>query len=140
MLAADTRPPPRSCDTFVCVRAATGGVGPACTLFGKNSDRPSEEAHEVCALTTARATATATATATSTATAAAAAAASTAAAAFAFVWCSKNSHVFTKRVLAIVCIAPRRKRCSHCPDGPVVSVLAEDSQFLLLVPFKIPVQ
>ena len=42
-----TRPPPRSCDTFVCVRAATGGVGPACTLFGKNSDRPSEEAHEV---------------------------------------------------------------------------------------------
>ena len=45
--APDTRPPPRSCDTFVCVRAATGGVGPACTLFGKNSDRPSEEAHEV---------------------------------------------------------------------------------------------
>ena len=43
----NTRPSPRSCDTFVCVRAATGGVGPACTLFGKNSDRPSEEAHEV---------------------------------------------------------------------------------------------
>ena len=41
------RPPPRSCDIFVCVRAATGGVGPACTVFGKNSDRPSEEAHEV---------------------------------------------------------------------------------------------
>ena len=46
------RPPPRSCDTFVCVRAATDGVGPACTLFGKNSDRPSEEAHEVLLLAT----------------------------------------------------------------------------------------
>ena len=45
--ALGARPPPRSCDTFVCVRAGTGGVGPACTLFGKNSDRPSEEAHEV---------------------------------------------------------------------------------------------
>ena len=73
------RPPPRSCDTFVCVRAATGGVGPACTLFGKNSDRPSEEAHEVCALTTARATATATATATARLAFAAAASASAAA-------------------------------------------------------------
>ena len=45
--ALGARPPPRSCDTFVCVRAGTGGVGPACTLFGKNSDRPSDEAHEV---------------------------------------------------------------------------------------------
>lgn len=38
------RPQPRSCDTFVYV---AGLGGPACTLFGKNSDRPSEEEHEV---------------------------------------------------------------------------------------------
>ena len=82
MLAPDTRPPPRSCDTFVCVRAATGGVGPACTLFGKNSDRPSEEAHEVGALTTARdANATATARLAFAAAASASAAASSIAAA-----------------------------------------------------------
>lgn len=36
--------PLKSCDTLVFV-AGTGG--PACTLFGKNSDRPSEEEHEV---------------------------------------------------------------------------------------------
>lgn len=36
-------PPPRSCDTFVSV-----GVGGASgTLFGKNSDRPADENHEV---------------------------------------------------------------------------------------------
>ena len=40
-------PPPRSCDTFVFVGGG-GRVGaPAHTLFGKNSDRPSDEAHEV---------------------------------------------------------------------------------------------
>lgn len=39
-------PPPRSCDTFVVVG---GHGGPSCTLFGKNSDRPSVEAHEVVA-------------------------------------------------------------------------------------------
>ena len=38
-------PPPRSCDTFVFVGG--GASGPACTLFGKNSDRPSDEEHEV---------------------------------------------------------------------------------------------
>jgi secernin len=38
------RPPPRSCDTFVYV----GGLnGPAHTIFGKNSDRPADEEHEV---------------------------------------------------------------------------------------------
>ncbi|EOD13722.1 hypothetical protein EMIHUDRAFT_246658 [Emiliania huxleyi CCMP1516] len=37
-------PPPRSCDTFVYV---AGGGGPAATVFGKNADRPSDEAHEV---------------------------------------------------------------------------------------------
>lgn len=42
--APTTKPPPRSCDTFVFVG---GEGGPAATLFGKNSDRPSEEAHEV---------------------------------------------------------------------------------------------
>eukprot|EP00929_Paragymnodinium_shiwhaense_P053974 TRINITY_DN27055_c0_g1_i7.p1 TRINITY_DN27055_c0_g1~~TRINITY_DN27055_c0_g1_i7.p1 ORF type:complete len:355 (-),score=64.98 TRINITY_DN27055_c0_g1_i7:77-1141(-) len=42
----DTRPPPpRSCDTFVFVAGGPGG--PSCTLFGKNSDRPAEEEHEV---------------------------------------------------------------------------------------------
>ena len=41
------RPPPRSCDTLVYVRAEPGGIGPLCTLFGKNSDRPSDEVHEV---------------------------------------------------------------------------------------------
>lgn len=44
---SQTRPPPRSCDTLVYVRAETGGHGPLCTLFGKNSDRPSDEVHEV---------------------------------------------------------------------------------------------
>eukprot|EP00986_Skeletonema_menzelii_P019660 scaffold28851_cov148-Skeletonema_menzelii.AAC.1 len=39
-------PPPRSCDTFVYVGAATGSESSG-TLFGKNSDRPSEENHEV---------------------------------------------------------------------------------------------
>eukprot|EP00931_Biecheleriopsis_adriatica_P074623 TRINITY_DN4863_c3_g1_i1.p1 TRINITY_DN4863_c3_g1~~TRINITY_DN4863_c3_g1_i1.p1 ORF type:complete len:232 (+),score=28.29 TRINITY_DN4863_c3_g1_i1:36-731(+) len=37
-------PQPQSCDTFVFV---AGEGGPSSTLFGKNSDRPSEEAHEV---------------------------------------------------------------------------------------------
>jgi hypothetical protein len=37
-------PPPRSCDTFVFV---AGEGGPSGTLFGKNSDRPSDEEHEV---------------------------------------------------------------------------------------------
>jgi len=38
-------PPPRSCDTFVYVQAPSlEGAG---TLFGKNSDRPSAERHEV---------------------------------------------------------------------------------------------
>ena len=40
-------PAPRSCDTFCFV--AGGAHGPAATLFGKNSDRPSEEEHEVVA-------------------------------------------------------------------------------------------
>lgn len=40
------RPPPRSCDTF-CFVAGPGG--PAATLFAKNSDRPSDEEHEVVA-------------------------------------------------------------------------------------------
>lgn len=44
MASSAQRPPPRSCDTFVVV---AGPGGPACTLFGKNSDRPSEEEHEV---------------------------------------------------------------------------------------------
>ena len=35
---------PRSCDTLVYVG---GEVGPQCTIFGKNSDRPAEEEHEV---------------------------------------------------------------------------------------------
>lgn len=48
-------PPPRSCDTFVFV--AGGAAGPAATLFGKNSDRPSEEEHEVVYLPAARHTA-----------------------------------------------------------------------------------
>ncbi|KAL7523653.1 hypothetical protein ACHAXR_000272, partial [Thalassiosira sp. AJA248-18] len=41
-----TIPPPQSCDTFVYVQAPSlqGTTG---TLFGKNSDRPSSEAHEV---------------------------------------------------------------------------------------------
>ena len=47
MAAPPNRPPPRSCDTLVYVRAETGGTGPLCTLFGKNSDRPSDEVHEV---------------------------------------------------------------------------------------------
>ena len=34
---------PRSCDTFVSV----GGEGAGHTIFGKNSDRPATEAHEV---------------------------------------------------------------------------------------------
>lgn len=38
------RPPPLSCDTFVYV---AGEGGPAHTIFGKNSDRPAEEQHEV---------------------------------------------------------------------------------------------
>ena len=38
------RPPPRSCDTFVFV---AGEGGPACTVFGKNADRPSDESHQV---------------------------------------------------------------------------------------------
>lgn len=38
-------PPPRSCDTFVYVQAPSS-QGPG-TLFGKNSDRPAEENHEV---------------------------------------------------------------------------------------------
>lgn len=37
-------PPPQSCDTFVYVQAEATSSG---TLFGKNSDRPSEERHEV---------------------------------------------------------------------------------------------
>ena len=38
-------PLPQSCDTFVFVQASSSkGVG---TLFGKNSDRPSNEEHEV---------------------------------------------------------------------------------------------
>ena len=42
MRSCDTfgRPPRRSCDTFVI-------VGPELTVFGKNSDRPAEEEHEV---------------------------------------------------------------------------------------------
>lgn len=39
-------PPPRSCDTFVFVGAATC-LESSGTLFGKNSDRPSDENHEV---------------------------------------------------------------------------------------------
>jgi secernin len=42
-------PPPQSCDTFVYVQAPSldgAGTGTG-TLFGKNSDRPSEERHEV---------------------------------------------------------------------------------------------
>lgn len=35
-------PPPRSCDTFVFLAASPSG-----TLFGKNSDRPADENHEV---------------------------------------------------------------------------------------------
>ncbi len=38
-------PSPRSCDTFVFVGATSPGASG--TLFGKNSDRPSEENHEV---------------------------------------------------------------------------------------------
>jgi len=37
-------PQPRSCDTFVYV---AGDGGPSSTIFGKNSDRPSDEKHEV---------------------------------------------------------------------------------------------
>lgn len=45
MLMPTAIPPPLSCDTFVYVQAPSSlGVG---TLFGKNSDRPSEEHHEV---------------------------------------------------------------------------------------------
>ena len=40
-LVMPARPPPRSCDTFAYVVANVG------TVFGKNADRPSEEAHEV---------------------------------------------------------------------------------------------
>ena len=43
MSAAKAKPPPQSCDTFVVI--AGDGVGH--TVFGKNSDRPSTEAHEV---------------------------------------------------------------------------------------------
>jgi len=46
-------PPPRSCDTFVMV-----GVKTSCeskgTLFGKNSDRPSDENHEVIRIPSSR--------------------------------------------------------------------------------------
>ena len=42
MLAA--KPPPRTCDTFVY---DAGHGGPTCTRFGKNSDKPAEEEHEV---------------------------------------------------------------------------------------------
>ncbi|KAL9188501.1 hypothetical protein ACHAXT_006879 [Thalassiosira profunda] len=43
--SSSLQPPPRSCDTFVYVQAPSAqGAG---TLFGKNSDRPSEERHEV---------------------------------------------------------------------------------------------
>ena len=42
------RPPPRSCDTFVFVGSSGGeSSAPAATLFFKNSDRPSDEEHEV---------------------------------------------------------------------------------------------
>jgi hypothetical protein len=41
MLTRPIAPPPRSCDTFVFVVAGAGVV------FGKNADRPSDEAHEV---------------------------------------------------------------------------------------------
>ena len=41
------RPPPRSCDTFVFVGKGGEPGAPACTIFGKNSDRPSDEEHEV---------------------------------------------------------------------------------------------
>jgi len=35
---------PKSCDTFVALPPATAG---GCTIFGKNSDRPSSEVQEV---------------------------------------------------------------------------------------------
>lgn len=47
--ARASRPPPRSCDTFVIVGGKGGGDAPG-TLFFKNSDRPSEEEHEVVCL------------------------------------------------------------------------------------------
>ncbi len=40
--AGSAKPPPRSCDTFVIV----GDAGSR-TIFGKNSDRPNTEVHEV---------------------------------------------------------------------------------------------
>ena len=40
-------PPPLSCDTFVFVGAKTSCEDSSGTLFGKNSDRPSDENHEV---------------------------------------------------------------------------------------------
>jgi len=43
MSAAKAKPPPQSCDTFVVI----AGDGVDHTVFGKNSDRPSTEAHEV---------------------------------------------------------------------------------------------
>lgn len=44
MAAAPRAEPPQSCDTFVYV---AGLGGPDATIFGKNSDRPSDEAQEV---------------------------------------------------------------------------------------------
>jgi len=38
------RPPPRSCDTFVALPPAAAGGR---VVFGKNSDRPSDEVQEV---------------------------------------------------------------------------------------------
>eukprot|EP00930_Biecheleria_cincta_P066197 TRINITY_DN52248_c0_g1_i1.p1 TRINITY_DN52248_c0_g1~~TRINITY_DN52248_c0_g1_i1.p1 ORF type:complete len:468 (+),score=52.37 TRINITY_DN52248_c0_g1_i1:60-1463(+) len=43
-MASATRPPPRSCDTLVILPDAGSGLS---VCFGKNSDRPSDEEHEV---------------------------------------------------------------------------------------------
>ena len=46
-------PPPRSCDTFVIVGANFSCESKG-TLFGKNSDRPSDEKHEVIRIPSSR--------------------------------------------------------------------------------------
>ena len=43
-MQSSTAPPPRSCDTFVALPPATKN---GAVIFGKNSDRPSDEVQEV---------------------------------------------------------------------------------------------